>query len=167
MEGVKKKEIRIVYGSQTGNCEEISSSLKKQALEYEYSPLLFCLDDYESAFPALVSKKDSDSLIYIFVISTTGDGEPPENAEDFFGYLYEQVENNKAIYSNMKFTVMGLGNSNYTKYQYIPRVLEQMLVKLGGIVFMKKEEIDDAFDMEEAVDKWIEKLWVVLEDLFK
>ena len=52
------------------------------------------------------------SEIWIIATSSTGRGEAPHNAV-FFEYL---LTNMKPDLSNIKYTIIGLGDTNYPKY---------------------------------------------------
>ena len=64
---------------------------------------------------------DKNSLkIVVFICSSTGDGESPENSQEFFRYLRREtamVDDDGGIaLSHVFYTVLGLGDSNYSKF---------------------------------------------------
>lgn len=59
--------------------------------------------------------------VVVFVVSSTGEGDPPENFEDFWVAL------NTAPPRNLTFSVLGLGDSNYTEFGGFPTALQQFL----------------------------------------
>ena len=81
-----KPELMILYGSETGNCEQISADLQEELNTGEHSDFFssalakrqvqrFTLDQYKKAKLA-----DKTGLKMVLVIcSSTGDGEGPEN----------------------------------------------------------------------------------------
>jgi len=81
-----KPELMILYGSETGNCQQISADLQEELNTGEYSDFFssalakrqvqrFTLDQYKKAKLA-----DKTGLKMVLVIcSSTGDGEGPEN----------------------------------------------------------------------------------------
>lgn len=74
----------------------------------------------------LFEKSDQESWIFILVISSTGEGEPPDNAKRFHRDVRKKVDLIKKdarlsqSLSEMKFYILGLGSSEYVKYQGYP-----------------------------------------------
>lgn len=58
----------------------------------------------------------------------------------------------------MSYTILGLGDSNYSKYQGAPRALDAALQKLGAHAFYPRGEADEATSLELVVEPWLEKL---------
>jgi methionine synthase reductase len=57
--------------------------------------------------------------------------------------------------SHVFYTILGLGDSNYSKYQGAPRFLDDALHRLGGTSFYKRGEADEATSLEIVVEPWI------------
>ena len=72
--------LTILYGSQTGNGEGIASLLAEQAAEQGYAATLRNMGDYE---PRNLKRE----TLVAFVISTHGEGDPPDDAELFHEFL--------------------------------------------------------------------------------
>ncbi|CAO3687546.1 unnamed protein product [Rhizopus stolonifer] len=94
------------------------------------------MDDYEQA------SLQSTGII-ILVTSNTGDGDAPDNSLKFWEFL--RGNNDNGYLKNTKFTVLGLGDSNYSNFNRTGKRLEKKFKNL-----------------EDVVDPWIEKLWEVL-----
>ncbi|KAI9249324.1 hypothetical protein BY458DRAFT_559970, partial [Sporodiniella umbellata] len=101
-----------------------------------------------------------ETEIFIFVTSNTGDGDPPDNSLKFWEFL--RGSKSKECFLNTKFTVLGLGDSSYSNFNYTGKRLERTLKELGSTVFNEKGLADDSEGLEEVVDPWIEKLWETL-----
>ena len=69
--------LTVLYGSQTGNGEEIATALAEQARARGFAVQLTSLADYK---PTNLKR---ESLV-TFVISTHGEGDPPDDAELFY-----------------------------------------------------------------------------------
>ena len=65
-------------------------------------------------FKELGLTKKTALKIVIFMTSSTGDGEFPENGLQFQKYL--RGENDTRALSHVSFTILGLGDSNYSKF---------------------------------------------------
>ena len=91
-----------------------------------------------------------DEKIILFVCATTGQGEPPDNMKvrDFCFFLVAlQVLIAKSLQkfwrfimrknlpstslSDVRFAVLGLGDSSYAKYNFIAKKLHKRLLTLG------------------------------------
>jgi methionine synthase reductase len=64
---------------------------------------------------------------------------------------------------HIHYTILGLGDSNYSKYQAVPRRLDDKLKSLGGKKFYTRGEADEATSLEDTVEPWIENLWKELD----
>ncbi len=53
--------------------------------------------------------------VWIVVVSTTGNGDPPENAQLFWRHI-RKPSHPKDMLANVYCTVLALGNSNYSKF---------------------------------------------------
>ena len=56
--------------------------------------------------------------IFIIVVSTTGNGDPPDNAQMFWRHIRRPAQP-KDYLANVYFAVLGLGDSNYTKFWWV------------------------------------------------
>lgn len=102
-------DLLVLYGSQTGNSQTISQRITKE-LQTRFPHLKIqwlCTDKYTTvAF---------DKLRYlIVVISSTGQGDPPDNAISFVRWLTKLPEGQ---FKGLKYALLGLGDSNYDTFQ--------------------------------------------------
>ncbi|XP_025834407.1 NADPH-dependent diflavin oxidoreductase 1 isoform X2 [Agrilus planipennis] len=96
----------------------------------------------------------------IFVCSTTGQGEEPDNMKMFWKFLLRKNLPLDSL-SNLKFAVLGLGDSSYAKFNFAAKRLHKRLLQLGGKVLVNMGLADDQHDLgyDAVVDPWIENLW--------
>ncbi|GES89285.1 methionine synthase reductase [Rhizophagus clarus] len=99
----------------------------------------------------------SKENVLILVTSNTGDGDPPDNATKFFRFL--RKIKSKTFFSHLKFTILGLGDTNYTNFNNTAKRLERRMIELGAATFYNKGLADDAMGLETTVDPWIANLW--------
>ena len=77
----------ILYASQTGNCEQISEDLLQNLKELKkYNSL----KRREVNSYNVMAEKDSLKVV-VFVCSSTGNGDMPENGEKFFRFLRRET----------------------------------------------------------------------------
>jgi sulfite reductase (NADPH) flavoprotein alpha-component len=134
------KKIAIYYGTMTGNSE----TLAREALEKAQA------DGWEAEIYNLADTSASDLASHaanaIFVVSTWGDGEPPADAENFFGDLAVS----SVDISGRKHAVFGLGDSNYEQFCKFAIDLDARLTELGSEAVLEVAKGDVAFEADFA-----------------
>ncbi|KAG1373978.1 hypothetical protein G6F61_009721 [Rhizopus arrhizus] len=143
----------ILWGSQGGNAEWIAKNIHTEATKKGYNGQCLVMDDYEQ-----VSLENQG--VVILICSNTGDGDFPDNSLKFWKFLRGKKDYD--YLKNTQFTVLGLGDSNYSNFNNTGKRLEKKFKSLGAAVFYEKGLADDAEGLENVVDPWIEKLWEVL-----
>ena len=97
-----------------------------------------------------------DHEVLVIITSSTGDGELPDNAQKFYRWVRTQEGN---VLSGVRYTILGLGNSNYSTFQGGPKTIEKFMKKLGAIEFYSRGEADEQLGLEGDVEMWIDGLW--------
>ncbi|MDQ3038699.1 MAG: assimilatory sulfite reductase (NADPH) flavoprotein subunit [Pseudomonadota bacterium] len=112
----------VLFGSQTGNARRVAETLHA-ALEAAGLPArLLRADAYATRELA------SETLLYI-VISTQGEGDPPDDAIGFV----ELLSGKRAPkLTGLKFAVLGLGDTSYADFCGIARKIDARLSELGA-----------------------------------
>ncbi|KAK3914970.1 NADPH-dependent diflavin oxidoreductase 1, partial [Frankliniella fusca] len=123
---------------------------------YHLSGPVQALDD----FP--ISQLISEHYV-VFVCSTTGQGEEPDNMKQFWKFILRKSLPSTSLRS-MKFAVLGLGDSSYAKFNYAAKKLYRRLLNLGGTPIIPLGLADDQHDLgaDAVVDPWIAQLWQTL-----
>ena len=161
------KNCVIFYGSQTGTAEDYASRLAKEgSSRFGLKTMVADLEDYDyenlDTFP--------DDKVAMFVLATYGEGEPTDNAVDFYEFVTGEetaFSNGGAAeekpLSNLKFVAFGLGNNTYEHYNSMVRRVNTALLKFGATRIGEAGEGDDgAGTMEEDFLAWKEPMWVEL-----
>lgn len=140
------KVLTILYGSQTGNGEELALSLANDAKSRGFAAEAVSLAHYKQ------TKLKRESLVS-FVISTHGEGDPPDDAEIFREFL---LADNAPDLSKLQFTVLALGDSSYINYCQTGREFDARLEALGAERVAPLVECD--LDYEEPAKNWSTQL---------
>ena len=124
----------------------------------------FKLNEYKRA---KVADKSTGIKIVVFICSSTGDGEIPENGQEFFRFLRRESskiadDSVGSILSHVFYTVLGLGSSDYSKYQGAPRFLDARMKMLGANSFHPRAEADEATGLEDVIEPWLENIGSLL-----
>lgn len=142
----------ILYGSNTGTCEELASSLAGQAAAAGFAAKTASLDSVLAtpAGPAGGTLPEAGALL---VISSTYNGTPPDNAAEFARWLPKQADGSL---SKVTFSVFGVGNSQWAQtYQAFPTQVALGLARAGATQVMEMRCSDvDSNDWMEAFDEW-------------
>ncbi|MBB5208910.1 assimilatory sulfite reductase (NADPH) flavoprotein subunit [Chiayiivirga flava] len=132
----------VLYGSQTGNARRAAERLVHDLEGAGLAARLVRAD----AFPTrdLVTER----LLYI-VISTQGDGDPPDDAIGFVEFLCGK---RAPALSGLKFAVLGLGDSSYAQFCGIARRIDARLAELGATRLFAAGEAD--LDVDTVAQPW-------------
>ena len=147
--------LTIVYGSQTGNSKRLAERLAHQAETAGATTRLLRADTYP--LRELVDERHLQ-----IVISTQGDGDPPDDARAFVEFL---LGKRAPRLPALKFAVLGLGDSSYPKFCEIGRRLDARLAELGATRWQARADAD--LDLETIADPWIEQALVLVRESLK
>lgn len=153
-------DLLILYGSQTGTAKFASEELERELYRYDYKVVVQALDEYDyTTLP--------DENFVIFIVSTTGYGEAPENMRNFLKFILRKNLPNNSL-ENLNYTVFGLGDSSYEKFNYVAKVLDSRLKQLSANCFHSLGLGDDQHDFgwEGEFDPWCEILLEKLNQIF-
>jgi sulfite reductase (NADPH) flavoprotein alpha-component len=137
----------ILFGSQTGSAEGLAKKLAKESESRGFAPKLFALNDYEQANLPATSKA-------VIISSTWGDGEPPDNAVNFWNWI---KADSAPRLENLNFAVLGLGDKNYSDFCGASKKFDERLAALGAKRLAARGECD--VDYEGPAKSWIDGLW--------
>lgn len=139
------QRLTVLYGSQTGNAQRLARAVAERA-EAAGLPVRLLRAD---AYP-LRELKD-ERLLYI-VISTQGDGDPPEDALGFVEFLHSRKASRL---DQLAFAVLGLGDSSYPQFCAVGRLLDQRLAELGATRLLRCAEAD--LDIDAVATPWLDQ----------
>ncbi|MEF1284066.1 assimilatory sulfite reductase (NADPH) flavoprotein subunit [Vibrio sp. M250220] len=147
-------KLSIIFASQTGNAKGVAEALEQEAKALGIEAELFDASDYKG-------KNLAKETHVIIVASTNGEGEAPDNAIE----LHEFLQSKKAPkLANLKYGVIGLGDSSYEFFCQTGKDFDAYLAKQGATAFI--DRIDCDVDYEASASEWRAKaLETVKEDL--
>jgi len=138
----EQERLQVLFASQTGNGEAIARAL---AADAERSGIAVEVQSLASLRPAALKKLKHAA----FIISTHGEGDPPDDALDLFEYLQSS---RAARLEDLKFRVLALGDRSYSKFCEAGRQLEALLLAQGAKIFDERVECD--IDYQSAAGSW-------------
>ncbi|MFO1527283.1 MAG: flavodoxin domain-containing protein [Turneriella sp.] len=134
--------LTILYGSQTGTAESLAKQLAKTAAAKQFVATVTDM--------AQVNADVLSNARHLFIITSTyGDGEPPDNAKDFWNALSQE---NFPKLPAIPFSVFALGDTSYEKFCQFGKDLDLRLESLGAKRIY--ERIDADTDYEQAFQSW-------------
>jgi len=98
--------------------------------------------------------------IVVFVCSTTGQGEEPDNMTSFWKFMLRKDLPPKSLI-NTQYGVLGLGDSSYAKFNFVAKKLHKRLLQLGATAIINPGLADDQHDLgpDAVVNPWLEEFW--------
>lgn len=145
------KNAVVFFGSQTGTAEDYATKLSKE-LHSKFGLRVLNADLADFDYDNLLDL-DPDYLVF-FVVATYGEGEPTDNAVEFFNWL----DNDADQMANLKYTVFSLGNSTYEFFNAVGIKLNEKLESLGAESFAPYGQGDDGVGtMDEDFLAWKEQ----------
>jgi sulfite reductase (NADPH) flavoprotein alpha-component len=138
-----KPKLLILYATESGNSEALANRAKQDAAKRGFAARVQDMADAD-----VQSLKSAGTIIAI--ISTWGDGEPPQRAAPFFrglmGDLAPRLE-------GVKFAVLALGDSSYAQFCESGRQVDARLEALGATRAAERIELD--LDYEAGAKTWL------------
>ncbi|KAL7750954.1 NAPDH-dependent diflavin reductase [Sorochytrium milnesiophthora] len=153
----------VLYASQTGCAQDCAECIAREAKARCIPVALRSMDDYDKA--NLVHES-----CVVFVCSTAGQGDEPDSMKGFWKFLLRKSLPADVL-SHLEFTVFGLGDSSYEKYNYPAKKLHKRLLQLGARSLYPKGEGDDQHylgaykygSVDGTFAPWRKGLWQVLQ----
>tara|TARA_X000000950_G_scaffold5511_1_gene5778 strand:+ start:69553 stop:71379 length:1827 start_codon:yes stop_codon:yes gene_type:complete len=141
-----KISLSLFYGTQTGNSENIARDTANLAEKNNFLPSVMPLDDI-----SMEQLKNIQNAI--FIVSTYGEGEMPDNAQLF----WESLSSDTAPkLENLNFGVLALGDTGYEEFCNAGKLIDFRLEQLGAKRIMKR--IDCDVDFEKPSKNWINSI---------
>ncbi|KAK4502826.1 hypothetical protein PRZ48_006252 [Zasmidium cellare] len=150
----------ILYGSETGNAQDVAEEIGRMTERLRFETTVLDLDSIQL-------RDVVQPTVVIFAISTTGQGEMPQNARKFWKTLLSGALK-PGILRKLRFSSFGLGDSSYAQYNVAHRMLHGRLVQLGANSFCERGEGNEQHPEGHSAGfrEWIVNLKQRLADTF-
>ena len=154
-----KNQTLIVYASQTGTAEKIARA-KAAALAEHETITLVSMASLNLSMLGNVSKA-------LFVVSTYGEGEPPDAGTRFYHALQRAKKSGATPLSNLSYEVIGLGSREYKQFCRFAVALYENVSLLGGTPLTSLTTLDSgkgehlvhldslATELSEQMQPWV------------
>jgi sulfite reductase (NADPH) flavoprotein alpha-component len=149
-----KPKLSIFFGSQSGNAESLAKRFGQEAQKQGYEAIVAELE--QTSPKALAQEKCA-----LIITSTWGEGDPPDNAAAFWELLAAE---NEVKLSNLNFSVLALGDTNYTNFCGFGKAIDRRLEELGANRIF--ERIDCNVDYDDPAARWRDGIFEVLHQVF-
>ncbi|KAL1523929.1 hypothetical protein AB1Y20_018845 [Prymnesium parvum] len=146
----------VMYGSQTGNSRMVAKEIGETAAKHGHAVRVIGMDEFKK-----VNWEEEPNLVCI--CSSTGNGDPPDNAEKFFRFCKKKTT--PPVFAKTRFAVCALGDSNYEEFCLVGKEIDRHLARLGGTRFLKRCDVDEVDGIETHVEPWSARLFDALRAL--
>jgi len=137
--------LSILYGSQTGNARAVAEQLGERARHQGIEAQVLSMGDYNA-------RKLAKERWVLVVVSTHGEGEPPETAYALHAFLHGE---RAPRLESLRFAVLGLGDSSYEHFCQTAVDFDRRLDELGALRLLPLQTCD--LDYQSAAADWSAK----------
>jgi sulfite reductase (NADPH) flavoprotein alpha-component len=138
-----KPKLLILYATESGNSEALAGKAKQDAAKRGFAARLLDMGD-----ASVDMLKNAGTILAI--VSTWGDGEPPQRAAPFYRALMGEAA---PKLEGVKFAVLALGDSSYAQFCETGKQVDARLAELGASRAAERVELD--LDYEAGAKTWL------------
>ncbi|MCM3039808.1 assimilatory sulfite reductase (NADPH) flavoprotein subunit [Paenibacillus motobuensis] len=144
------KEVTVLYGSQTGNAKGLAQQLSRRLEGEGFQVATVSMGDLK---PNQLMKIER----LLLLVSTHGEGEPPDAAISFYEFLHSK---RAPKLEGLEFAVLALGDTSYEFFCQTGKDFDQRLEELGGKRIVERADCDVDFD--ETAMEWMNQVLAAL-----
>lgn len=139
-----KVPLTVLYGTESGNSEALADQVRKDLGKRNFKVTMTDMGDIE---PKALEKVEN----LLVIVSTWGEGDPPERATEFYEKF---MANGGANLKGTRFSVCGLGDTSYSEFCKMGKDFDVRLESLGGVRLHPRVDCD--VDFESDFQKWFD-----------
>jgi sulfite reductase (NADPH) flavoprotein alpha-component len=144
--------LTIVYGSQTGNGKRIAERLGRAAEAAGIAARVYSSVNYPL-------KDLPKERLLVVVVSTQGDGDPPDDARGFLEFL---ASRRAPRLEQLSYSVLALGDSSYPKFCETGKQVDERLATLGAKRLLDRVDCD--VDYDTLATPWLDRVVTTARD---
>jgi len=148
-----KLRVPVLYASQSGNSEALAEDFSERLSEVGFDSPCISTEDFQE----IDLSKEKQLLL---VSSTWGEGDPPDNAVEFWESLQDT---DHPRLDNLAFSVLSLGDTNYLEFCKQGKAFDARLEELGAKRVAARVDCDT--DFEEPAEAWFKAALTELQKL--
>ncbi|MGR6980324.1 FMN-binding protein MioC [Testudinibacter sp. P27/CKL/0425] len=139
-----QQTVCVISGSTLGSAEYLAEHCDDVLQQHGFKTALFHGPDWQQV---------QDYTTWLVVTSTHGAGDLPDNLYP----LFEQLEQHDQPLSQLRFAVIGLGNSDYDTFCFSVDKIERILQQKNAVQLAQSLKIDvlSCYAHDHAADEWL------------
>lgn len=135
--------LTILYGTETGNAKMLADKLAEKAVFKNITANVFSMYDYNY-------KKLAEEENLAIIVSTHGEGDPPDMADDFYKYL---TGKRAPKLETLNYSVLALGDKSYKYFCKTGEDIDTACKDLGAFKIASLVKCD--VDYEVSAEVWM------------
>lgn len=143
---VTKAKLTILYGTETGNSHKLAKILEAKASAQNVEAKVISMADYNP-------RKLKEETNVAILVSTHGEGNPPDMAEDFYNFI---TGKRAPQLSSLRYSVLALGDKTYKYFCKTGEEIDKAFTAKGAEALTPLTKCD--VDYEQTANEWMDKL---------
>lgn len=136
-----QSKLTILYGSETGHSHELAEKLAEKASNKNIAATVFNMYDYNA-------KKLTEEGNLAIIVSTHGEGDPPDMAADFHKFV---TGKRVPRFENLSYSVLALGDKSYKNFCKTGEDIDDAIRKQGGIRVTPMAKCDVDYEVQAEI----------------